>query len=531
MSRNRDRVPGDPEPTEPSTAVRSTQPPTVERPAARARPAVNGAVTQTSTQANTARWSPPNGTVGGRSSPGFVGGSVPEMLRSMEIFQELDSSSIERLAERMEETRFEGGTLVIQRGAPGDCMYVLASGEVEIPIHGKGLRGDYSVTLGPGQIFGEMALLTGEPRFADVMARTDCYCLRLDKDAVYELIGVAPPVARLLTTILGKRLVESGQIDAVGKYKLVGELGKGGMSTVYEGLHPSLDRPVAIKMLSHELVCRPEFIEQFRREARILATLSHPNIVDVLDTEEAFATLFIIMEKIAGVNLERFIANQGRCEPDQARDILRQVASALYFAHSRGVVHRDIKPSNIMITPEGRVKLTDFGIAVHREGESSLDDEAELEDEPTDSVTGTPAYMAPEQILGQPVDGRSDIYALGIVGYKMLAGRTPFRGSDKSVLVQQVQLPLPDLRTIHSDIPDDLADFVARATAKDPEDRFQNVAEILAVIGTSEASVSSSTLSVSTMTLLYPPWRQAAVEVLLDDFRRRADRIPDLLVR
>ena len=528
----RDRDPGHikSEPTEPSTSVRPTRKRGTEQTEIRLRPSGDDSDTQVSTKADTARWTPPNGVSGGRLRPGFVGGSVPEMLRSMEVFGDLDLASIKRLAERMEETRFEGGTVVIQRGEPGDCMYVLASGEVEIPITGKG-RGDYTVSLGPGQIFGEMALLTGEPRFADVIARTDCLCLRLNKDAVYELIGVEPTVARLLTTILGKRLVESGQIDKVGKYKLVGELGQGGMSTVYEGLHPSLDRPVAIKMLSHELVCRPHFIEQFRREARILATLSHPHIVEVLDTEEAFATLFIIMEKLAGVNLERYIANQGRCDPDQARDILRQVASALYFAHSRGVVHRDIKPSNIMITPEGRVKLTDFGIAVHREGESSLDDEAEMDEEPTDSVTGTPAYMAPEQILGQPVDGRSDIYALGIVGYKMLAGRTPFRGTDKSVLVQQVQLPLPDLRTVHPDIPDDLAELVAKATAKDPDDRYQSVAEILEIIGAAQASVSSSTLSVSTMTLLYPPWRQAAVEALLEDFRRRADRIPDLLVR
>ena len=485
--------------------------------------------TKISTSVDTARWTPPPGTSGGRRSPGFVGGSLPQALRSMEIFQDLDRDSIARLAERMREARFEAGTVVIQRGAPGDCMYVLANGEVEIPVRGKGLRGAYSVALGPGQIFGEMALLTGEPRFADVVARTDCYCLQLDKDAVYELIGEEPQVARLLTTILGKRLVESGQIDKVGKYKLVGELGQGGMSTVYEGLHPSLERPVAIKMLSHELVHRPQFIDQFRREARILATLSHPNIVEVLDTEEAYATLFIIMEKLSGVNLERFIDDQGRCAPDHTRDILRQVASALHFAHSRGIVHRDIKPSNIMITPEGRVKLTDFGIAVHREGEASIDPDDD--DVAPDSVTGTPAYMAPEQILGHPVDGRSDIYALGIVAYKMIAGKAPFRGNDKSVLVQHVQLSLPDLRTIRDDVPDDLAELVARATAKDPGDRFQSAAEILELIGAAPDSFSSSTLSVSTLTLLFPPWRQAAVDDLLDDLRRRAERIPDLLVR
>ena len=530
MTRDRDPGPVTTDSTEPSTAIRKsadrTSPPTVVRETT----AVGKTSTQLSTSADTSRWSPPPDTAGGRHSPGFVGGSVPEMLRSMEVFGDLDRSSIDRLAERIDQVRFEGGTKVIQRGDPGDRMYVLASGEVEIPVQARG-RGTFSVTLGPGQILGEMALLTGEPRFTDVIARTDCLCLKVDKDAVYDLIGEEPAVARLLTTILGKRLVESGQIDQVGKYRLVGELGHGGMSTVYEGLHPSLERPVAIKMLSHELVCRPHFIEQFRREARILATLSHPNIVEVLDTEEAFATLFIIMEKLAGVNLERFISNQGRCEADQARDILRQVASALHFAHTRGVVHRDIKPSNIMITPEGRVKLTDFGIAVHREGESSMDDEAEEDEEITDSVTGTPAYMAPEQILGQALDGRSDIYALGIVGYKMLAGKTPFRGSDKSVLVQQVQLDLPDIRHVRPDVPEDLAMLVSRATAKDPEERFQSAAEILELIGAASESFSSSTLSVSTMTLLYPPWRQHAVEVLLEDFRQRAARIPDLLVR
>ena len=525
MTRDRDPGPVTTDSTEPSTAARKSADRTSSTTEARETTGVGKTNTQLSTSSDTSRWSPPPDTAGGRHSPGFVVGSVPEMLRSMEVFGDLDRGLIDKLAERIVQVRFEGGAKVIQRGDPGDCMYVLASGEVEIPVQARG-RGTFSVTLGPGQILGEMALLTGDPRFTDVIARTDCLCLKVDKDAVYDLIGQEPAVARLLTTILGKRLVESGQIDQVGKYRLVGELGQGGMSTVYEGLHPSLERPVAIKMLSHELVCRPHFIEQFRREARILATLSHPNIVEVLDTEEAFATLFIIMEKLA-----RFISNQGRCEGDQARDILRQVASALNFAHSRGVVHRDIKPSNIMITPEGRVKLTDFGIAVHREGESSMDDEAEEDEENTDSVTGTPAYMAPEQILGQALDGRSDIYALGIVGYKMLAGKTPFRGSDKSVLVQQVQLDLPDIRRVRPDVPEDLALLVSRATAKDPEDRFQSAAEILELIGAASESFSSSTLSVSTMTLLYPPWRQHAVEVLLEDFRRRAERIPDLLVR
>ncbi len=504
MTRDRDLGPGKSDATEPNTAARRAGDVTTPHTVVKETTSAGKTSTQISTSADTSRWKPPPDTAGGRNTPGFVGGSVPEMLRSMEVFSDLERESIDRLAEHIEQVRFEGGTKVIQRGDPGDCMYVLASGEVEIPVQARG-RGAFSVTLGPGQIFGEMALLTGEPRFTDVLARTDCLCLKLDKDAVYDLIGVEPGVARLLTTILGKRLVESGQIDQVGKYRLVGELGSGGMSTVYEGLHPSLERPVAIKMLSHELVCRPHFIDQFRREARILATLSHPNIVEVLDTEEAYATLFIIMEKLSGVNLERFIANQGKCEADQARDILRQVASALHFAHSRGVVHRDIKPSNIMITPEGRVKLTDFGIAVHREGESSMDDEAEEDEEITDSVTGTPAYMAPEQILGQALDGRSDIYALGIVGYKMLAGKTPFRGSDKSVLVQQVQLDLPDIRRLCPDVPEDLAQLVSRATAKDPEDRFQSAAEILELIGAASESFSSSTLSVSTLTLLYPP--------------------------
>ena len=268
-----------------------------------------------------------------------------------------------------------------------------------------------------------MALMTGEPRTATVIVDNDqaCRCLVI-KEIVEPFLHKNPGIAKFLTEILGKRLLESGTMTRVGKYRILGLLGAGGTSQVFEGLHPDLNRSVAIKMLSHSLVYESDFVQRFQQEARLIADLNHDHILQVFDAESAYATFFIVMEKLKGIDLVDLIQKHGKLTPEQTRDILLQVAKALDYAHNKGVVHRDIKPANIFVEENGNVKLTDFGIA----SSPGLAQDNEVDP----GIHGTPGFLAPEVIMGHVSDGRVDIYALGVVAYAMLTGHLPFSGSD-----------------------------------------------------------------------------------------------------
>jgi serine/threonine-protein kinase len=403
-------------------------------------------------------------------------------------------------------------------------MFLIVEGEVQVPILDDDGRQRFRARLGPKQIFGEMALLTGEPRLADVIAVEPCLCLGFAQPTVDRLMHDKPEVARLLTAILGERLVSTGGIRQVGKYKLAGQVGEGRMSRVYEAVHPTLDRPVAIKMLSHELVYQPHFTERFRNEARIVAGLRHPNIVQVYDTEEAYATFFIVMERLPGATLQQHLEERGRLPFDMVRRVLAQLAAALHAAHLRGIVHRDVKPSNVMIGPEGGVKLMDFGLAYTPE-------EANQDGEPQTVGLGTPAYMPPEQIEGGAIDARSDVYALGIVAYEMLTGRAPFQGNLYHVLHQQLHTAVPALAESVHDVPADLAAFVARATRKAPGDRFADCEDVLDALGAPAATGSLANLGVRTLTLLFDPSQAAAADDLIDETLRKAAAIPGIAAR
>ena len=449
---------------------------------------------------------------------------IATFLKQVPVFQGLAQESAERLARETLDESFTAGTLIVRRGTPGDCMYLLVDGKVQVPVFDQEGRKLFVAQLGPKQIFGEMALLTGEARSADVIAVTDCRCVVFPRDAVDRLLRQHADVAQFLTAILGERLVRSGTIRHVGKYRLLSEAGRSGVSIVYDGIHPSLERSVAIKMLSHRVAYRPRFRARFQNEARIISRLRHPNIVEVYDTEEAYATFFIIMERLAGKPLDLLLEAGKRFTFSQVRNVIRQVASALQFAHNHDIVHRDIRPGNMFLSPEGLVKLTDFGLAVE------LGSDQEQLDEGL-AVSGLPAYMAPEQISGEPVDARTDVYSLGIVAYEMLTGKPPFQGQLHEIrALQRAAVPSPRARDPR--VPDDLEEFVRRATAKPPDQRFQSCDEILRLLATERGRQTGTMgLAVKTLTFIYPPSLQATVEHLIDDLQSQAEDIEGLEVR
>jgi serine/threonine-protein kinase len=245
------------------------------------------------------------------------------------------------------------------------------------------------------------------------------------------------------------------------------------MAMVYRAQDTLLNRAVALKILYPELSEDPLFVERFRREAQAAANLSHPNIVPVFDWGEDRGTYFIVMELIEGTSLADMLRGSATISASRSAQIVAQVAAALGYAHRSGVVHRDVKPGNILITRDGQVKVTDFGIA---QAVSSEDHLAEA-----GSVMGTATYFSPEQASGAAVDGRSDVYALGVVLYEMLVGRPPFIGDTPvDVSSQHVNAAVPSMGQFSESVPKDLEAIVMEALSKSPENRYQSADELRA---------------------------------------------------
>ncbi|HEX4282483.1 MAG TPA: protein kinase [Solirubrobacteraceae bacterium] len=256
-----------------------------------------------------------------------------------------------------------------------------------------------------------------------------------------------------------------------GRYRLDEVIGRGGMSTVYRGTDLALDRVVAVKVALDPLVEQsPIYLERFRREANAAAAIDHPGVVTVYDAGADGPTRFIVMEFVPGRSLADILREQSPLEPAEAADIAAQAADALSAAHARGIIHRDIKPGNIMITPDGSVKVLDFGIA------RAVDSGTLTQ---TATVLGTSAYMSPEQALGQPADARSDIYSLGCVLYEMLTGEPPFMAEvAAAVMHQHVRVQPKPASERNPAVPPALNALVMEMLAKAPADRPQTAAEV-----------------------------------------------------
>jgi serine/threonine-protein kinase len=258
----------------------------------------------------------------------------------------------------------------------------------------------------------------------------------------------------------------------LGRYEILAEIGRGSMGAVFQARDPKIDRVVAIKTISVP-GASPEVIAQygqrFFREAQAAGKLTHPGIVTVYDVDEdqPTRTPFIVMEYVAGQSLDRLAASspEGRLPLDTSLELLQQVAEALDYAHSHGIVHRDIKPSNIIVTEEGRAKIADFGIAKLSVADLTLPGQ----------VLGTPSYMSPEQLSGKPVDGRSDLFSLGVIAYWMFSGEKPFIGDSVTTITFQVAFVEPKpLAEVNPSLGTNFQYVAARALAKEPEKRYQS---------------------------------------------------------
>jgi serine/threonine protein kinase len=339
--------------------------------------------------------------------------------------------------------------------------------EVQIPdIQGEVKR---RILLKKGEVVGEISLLINSNYSADIEALTRTTAFYLDRDHFKELIEKHPDFAEVMSQLMTSRMAQNGGINRVGKYELRGKLGEGNMATVFNAWDPELEREVAIKMLKYKLAFNDRFRDSFEREARTIASLNHPNIVNVFEVIDEFSTRFIVMEKLHGQDLSEILKEKGAFGIAETREILSQVASALQYAHNHGdagIVHRDIKPSNIVIDAYGNIKLSDFGIASPPQDKDV-------------NIEGTPSYLAPEIINGDLLDGRADIYALGVMAFHMLTTSCPFSASTLAKLLKmQVNQAPPDIRSACPDIDEELAGFIESALSKDPDDRISDWTEI-----------------------------------------------------
>jgi len=289
-----------------------------------------------------------------------------------------------------------------------------------------------------------------------------------------------------------------------GRYRLEAKLGSGGMSTVYLASDETLERRVAVKVMHAEISDQPDQIERFRREARAVAQLSHPNVVSVIDAGQDAGHPYIVFEYIDGETLKQRIERLGCLPLDESAAYAIEVGRGLAAAHARSLVHRDVKPQNVLIDPEGRAKVTDFGIARSLEAKGLT---------ATGRVLGTTDYVAPEQAMGHAIDARSDIYSLGVLLYEMLTGKVPFYAETQvGVAMKHVNEPLPDVESRRPDVSAALAAVIETSTAKDPEHRYLGMAAMLrdleAALEVEVSRAGRATGEVTTVLDSVPPRRR-----------------------
>jgi CRP-like cAMP-binding protein len=397
--------------------------------------------------------------------------------------------------------RFQAGQRFIMQGDEGDTLYILQEGSCVAHVEKEG-REHPIARFRTGDIIGEMALLTDLPRTANVDAQTEVKLWSIGREQFDELCKETPDVRNFLTELVTNRFYAERLTSerTVGKYVVNEVIGRGGWSIVYKGIHSSLNMPVAIKMLRHDMAMDSEFSEKFRYEAKTIAHLNHENIVKVYDIEELYRTVFIIMEHLEGVPLDAVLEKMPRLPLPKVLHILLQVCAGLQYAHEHGIVHQDIKPGTGTI---------DCGLP------------------------GTVFYMSPEQLESEPMDERSDIYSLGVTAFEMITGRRAFPEDDMTAMLDaDVRRDVPDPRTLVPDLPDEMCDFIMRATCKDPVERYKSISHVLQELeplaekmGVKHEMPLREERKMMSLFLFYNDQHQLALKRLVEDFSRELDKV------
>ncbi|MBW2088524.1 MAG: protein kinase [Deltaproteobacteria bacterium] len=403
----------------------------------------------------------------------------------------------------------EDTAYIIQRGS---CLVVVEKDAILHPV-------DH---YGEGDIVGGLGILTGEPRRAHVEAETDLELWVLKRENFEDISTKDPELLTFLTEIVADRL-DSRRPTAyrtIGKYVTTDIIGRGAFSIVYKGIHKGLNMPVAIKMMRHDMATNDEFLDSFHREAKTIASLNHDNIIRVYDIEERYRTVFIIEELVDGISLEGLLERLKTIPPPAAVHYLIQICSGLDYAHQRDIIHRDINTTNIFVRRDDRIKILDFGLAcpIGTEDMTSF---------------GTAFYMAPEQIRSEPLDQRTDIYALGITAFEMVTGKKPFQVEDlRRLFEMHLNHDIPNTGDVMPNLPDGLRGFIRKACSRDPLKRYQTAGQALSALQTiaKDFSLTQKYLppeqrKMSTVFLMYRDEHQLELNRLMEEFSIKARKL------
>jgi serine/threonine protein kinase len=441
-----------------------------------------------------------------------------EFLKNTRFFQSIPENTMRAVLENFAYRQVKSGQRFINQGEPGDRCYIIRSGTCAVKVETEGELHTVG-RLSEGDVVGEMTILKGEPRSAHVDAETDMEILSISRKQFDRIAGIQPGLRTILTEILADRLSSRKHMAerTIGKYIVTDIIGQGGYAIVYKGVHSGLNMPVAVKMMKHDMAMDEDFLTKFNQEARTIAGFNHENIIKVYDYEELFRTVFIIMELVEGETVQNLLEREKILSIPRTIDFLIQICSGLDYAHQRGIVHRDIKSANMFVRNDGLLKLLDFGLSCPP-GTENVD------------FTGSIPYMSPEEIKGEAVDQRTDIYSLGITAYEMVTGQRPFTEVDLMALSNMhVEQDIPDPGGLRPDLPEALRAFILKACARKPDQRFQNVKQIIEILqplagnqGPGRQQNAAGRRLMTTLHLLYNEDQQLALKDLMEKFKNKA---------
>jgi len=444
-----------------------------------------------------------------------------KFLKNTRFFQSLPDNAMGAVLENFNYREVKSGERFINQGEPGDRCYIIQRGTCAVRVEKEG---EFHTVgrMAEGDIAGEMAILTGEPRSAHVDAETDMEILSITRMQFDRIARIHSGLRTFLTEIIANRLSSRKHMAerTIGKYVVTDIIGQGGYAIVYKGVHSGLNMPVAVKMMKHDMAMEENFLTKFRQEARTIAGFNHENIIKVYDYEELFRTVFIIMELVEGESVQDWLEREKILPIPRTIDFLIQICSGLDYAHQRGIVHRDIKSANMFVRNDGLLKLLDFGLSCPP-GTENVD------------FTGSIPYMSPEEIMGEAVDQRTDIYSLGITAYEMVTGQRPFPEVDLMALGKMhVEQDIPDPAGFRPDLPEALKAFILKACARNPDQRFQNVKQIIEVLqplvankGPGRQQNAAGRQLMTTLHLLYNEDQQPALKYLMEKFKHEAQEL------
>ena len=373
---------------------------------------------------------------------------------------------------------FQPGEAMIRQDDPAEGLLILLEGSAHALLRHQDGDDRRIGRFVAGDLVGEMALVTRATRSATVIADSPVRALLVPTAEFDRLAARHLGLGVVLTDLVADRLGRGAHDGFGGKtvegFRILRCVGRGGMSVVYQAQDDATGEIVALKMMSYRLIYDSAALARFHQEAEILRGLDHENIARLKRLFPTYNTYFLVMEFCDGVDLGRLVSSRGRLAESHVRPILGQLARALEYVHARGFVHRDLKPGNVMITRHGEVKLTDFGIAVPEVG---LDDQFSGE---VPSVLGTPAFMAPEQLIGGALDRRTDVYALACLAYELLTGTHLFRAkSIRELTGQKLTMQPPAAAEIGAGISAELHAFLRDALRVNPDERPASVTSLV----------------------------------------------------